>query len=217
MITVPQATEKIVKRSRYLTEAMSKNLINASSLARYIKPEVEAMVFKEVTHGSILMAIQRLQHELTTAKKSSPFFSDAPDMIVRSNLALFYIKNSPTLLTNLVRVEKESAHLQKKALFTYGRAETLILTNKMTTEIIHKILQRENISRQFENVSAITVHVPGVSADTPGILNLFVKSLAWEGINLLGLLTTETEITIVLASKDGNTAFSILQGLFAFE
>ena len=44
MITVPEATEKIVKRSRYLSEALSKDLINISSLSRYIKPEIEEII-----------------------------------------------------------------------------------------------------------------------------------------------------------------------------
>lgn len=217
MITVPQATEKVVNRSRYLSEAMSKNLINSSSLARYIKPEVEAMVFKKVTHGSVLMAIQRLQQKLGKHKRSIPFFSDAPDMIVRSNLVLFYVANSPTLLSRLTMIEKRSAKFQKKALFVYGRAEVVILANKMTGEIIQQTLENETITKTFGNVSAITIHVPEKGVETSGILNLFIKSLAWENINLLALLTTETEITLALANSDSNNAFRILQGLFVLE
>lgn len=56
MITVPEATKKIVERSRYLVEAMSKGLINYSSLARYIKTELEQMLLKPVSEASILMA-----------------------------------------------------------------------------------------------------------------------------------------------------------------
>ena len=48
MITVPEAAKKIVMRSRYLSEAMSKGIINNSSLARYIKPEIEEMLLKKV-------------------------------------------------------------------------------------------------------------------------------------------------------------------------
>ena len=48
MITVAQATEKIIYRSRYLSEAISKGLINTSALARYIKPEVDEILIKQV-------------------------------------------------------------------------------------------------------------------------------------------------------------------------
>ena len=64
MITVPEAAEKIIKRSRYLSEAMSKGFINNSSLARYIKPEIEEMVFRKVNESSVIMALNRLQKSL---------------------------------------------------------------------------------------------------------------------------------------------------------
>lgn len=214
MITVPQATEKIIKRSRYLTEAMSKNLINASSLARHIQPEVEKMVFKNVTRGSILMAIKRLERELRTDKKQQHLFSEPPDMIVRSNLALFYVKTSPTLLQQLGSIEQKSSGVQKRVLFTYGRAETMILANKLLTAEVQDTLAKEHITRLFENVSAITIHLPETSLMTPGILNVYSKSLAWEGVNLLGVLTTETELTLLFDNNDIQTAFGILQSLF---
>lgn len=217
MITVPEATEKIIKRSRYLTEALQKDLINASSLARYIKPEVESMVFKEVTHSSVLMAIQRLARDYKKRTPTTQFFAEAPDMVVRSNLVLFFVQSSPTLLSRLEEVEKESGEVQKRVLFTYGRSECLILANKMTVGKLRDVLKDEKMLNVLEHVSAITIHVHSASVTTPGILNLFIKSLSWEGINILGVLTTQSEITFVFLQQDSNAAFSILQGIFSFE
>src|SRR3989338_10901704 len=108
MITIPQAVEKIIRRSRYLSEALSKNLINASSLARYIKPEIESLVFKEVTDGSIIMALKRLRKRFSSGYRRITIFKEAPDMIVRSNLTLIYVKNSSELLSKLSAIEKKS-------------------------------------------------------------------------------------------------------------
>ena len=60
MITVPEATKNIISRSRYLTEAISKGIINNSSLARYIKPEIEEMIKKSASMPSIIAAINRV-------------------------------------------------------------------------------------------------------------------------------------------------------------
>jgi hypothetical protein len=217
MITVPQATERIIRRSRYLSEAMGKGLINASSLARHIQPEVEAMVMKPVTRGSIVMAIKRFYSSLSPKTAATPLFSEAPDMIVRSNLSLLYLKNSPTLLTKLASVEDASLTMQKKALFSYGRVETMVLANKITAEALQDILKDETLTREFADVSSITIHLPDTAVTTAGIFNFFIKSLAWEGINLLGILTTQTEITLIFATKDINTAFGILRSLFELE
>src|SRR6185312_8220822 len=97
MITVPQATKKIVERSRYLTEAMSKDLINYSSLARYIKPELEKMLFKPVSEASIIMAIKRISDEIKPKFVPLTIFEGTPEMIVRSNLVELNLANSESL------------------------------------------------------------------------------------------------------------------------
>lgn len=214
MITVPAAAEKIINRSRYLSEALSKDLINTTSLARYIKPEVQELAFKEVTIGSIAVAIKRLQKTYKKGYKKITVFAEAPDMIVRSNLTLIYVKNSDNLLSKLSQVEKDSQTFKKKALFTYGRVETLILTNKINLKGIKKILKNEEITQCFPNISSITIHLPKESVKNSGIFYFFIKSLAWEGVNILDMLSTETELTLVFEPNDTNTAFGILRSLF---
>lgn len=214
MITVPEAVDKIIKRSRYLYEALSKNLINSSSLARYIKPEVEDLTYKEVTETSIMMALTRLQKNLPKGYAQITIFKEAPDMIVRSNLTLIHVQNSPNLLQELSQIEKATQNFQKKALFTYGRVETIILTNKMNLEIIKKILKKEETTQLFPIVSSITIHLPQEAVTNPGIFYFFIKSLAWENINILDILSTRTELTLIFKPEDINAAFSILQSLF---
>ncbi len=217
MITVPQAVEKIIKRSRYLSEAMSKDLINASSLARYIKPEVEDLVFKSVTMGSIVVAIKRLGKTFSGGYRQVTAFKEAPDMIVRSNLTLIYVKNSDNLLGKLSEIEKTSKNFQKKALFTYGRVETIILTNKINLEGIRKTLRNEEVAQTFPNVSSVTIHLPEETVTNPGIFYFFLKSLAWENVNILDILSTQTELTLIFSPDNINSAFGILQSLFKKE
>jgi hypothetical protein len=214
MITVPQAVEKIINRSRYLTEALSKDLINTASLARYIKPEVEDLTFKGVTIGSIAVAIKRMQKSFSKGYRKITVFAEAPDMIARSNLTLLYVKNSDSLLSKLSEVGKNSQEFKKKALFTYGRAETAILTNKINLDNIKTTLQKEEISQTFPNVSSITIHLPKEAVGSPGIFYFFIKSLAWESVNILDILSTQTELTLIFEPKDMNTAFAILRSLF---
>lgn len=214
MITVPAAVEKIINRSRYLSEALSKDLINTTSLARYIKQEVEELTFKDVSVGAIAVAIKRLQKTYSKGYRKITVFNEAPDMIARSNLTLFYVNNSDKLLTKLSTVERSSQAFNKKALFTYGRVETAILTNKVNLEGIKNILKGEEITQVFPNVSSITIHLPKESVKNPGIFYFFIKSLAWEGVNILDMLSTETELTLVFEPKDTNGAFAILRSLF---
>ncbi|MEX2013019.1 MAG: hypothetical protein WD967_01300 [Candidatus Levyibacteriota bacterium] len=86
MITVPEATKKIVMRSRYLSEAMSKGIINNSSLARYIKPEVEEMLIKKVSNSSVIMALNRMSAEIKPKYFTGNIFKMPPQIVVHSNI-----------------------------------------------------------------------------------------------------------------------------------
>lgn len=151
MITVPEATKKIVMRSRYLAEAMSKGIINNSSLARYIKPELEELLIKPVSESAIIMALNRMEKEIKPKYFTGNIFKNPPQIMVKSN----------------------------------------------------------------KDTSSISISVPKEAAKTPGILYFFIKSIAWEGINITGIRTEETEITIEFDKKDISRAFGIIQSLFA--
>lgn len=150
MITVPEATEKIVKRSRYLSEAMSKDLINLSSLARYIKPEIEEMLIKDVSSSSIMMALKRIQKKLDT----------------------------PTSFQNLFKIPPE--------MVAHSKGES----------------------------SSIIIHLAPNHKDTHGVFYFFLKSLAWERINIHAVSSENSKLTIVVDDKDINRAFSVLKSLF---
>lgn len=51
MISVSQAVEEMVKRNPFLGDALGKGMINHSSLARIIKPQIEKTLFKDVQIG----------------------------------------------------------------------------------------------------------------------------------------------------------------------
>ena len=161
MITVPEVTQKIIMRSRYLSEAISKGIINNSSLARYIKPEIEEMLIKEVSLSAIIMALNRMSTEIKPKYFAGNIFKVPPQIIVRSKI------------------------------------------------------DNNEFKDVFGNLSSITIAMPKVAVKTPGILYFFLKSLAWEGINVVDIKASLPEITIILEEKDTNRAFSIIQSLFS--
>ncbi len=166
MTTVPEAVGKIVGRSRYLAEAMSKEIVNNSSLARYIKPEIEEMLVKKVSKSSIIMALNRLSIDIKPKYSTKNIFKTPPQIIVRSTL------------------EDEEMNCLK------------------------------SVSFKSKNLSSITISMPEDAIKTPGILYFFVKSIAWEGINIISLRSSIKEIRLIFEKKDINRAFGIIQSLF---
>ena len=56
--------------------------------------------------------------------------------------------------------------------------------------------------------------LPPGTAQIPGIYSQLLKSLAWEGINVVEVVSTLNELTIVLEEERIDAAFSIIKRLF---
>lgn len=216
MLTVPEAAEKIINRSRYLSEAISKGIINVSSLARYIKPELEQLLEKKVSYPAVVMALNRLSTQIKPKYVSNSIFKTPPDMILRSNLIEVCIANSDNLIEKYPQLLNLSKNNGKHFFTaTQGVFETTIIISKDLYGAIKEILKDESIVSKFENLSSITIKLPKEAISTPGIFYFFLKSLAWEGVNIIEIVSSYLEFTLILPDKETNRVFSILQSLFA--
>src|SRR3989344_4274286 len=215
MITVTEAAKRIIERSRYLQEALEKNLINTSSLARYIKPELEEMLVKKTSNSAIIMAIRRIMKDLKPRFTYKNIFKSTPDMITRSNLTEINIANSKYLFEkypDLIRVFKSQA--ESFFTITEGVFETTIILSRDLYPNIKKLLKEESIVDEFHDLCSITIRLPKEAIFNPGVFYFFLKSLAWEGVNIIEVVSAYRELTLILERKDTNKAFSIVQSLF---
>lgn len=214
MITVPEAAKTIIKRSRYLTEAMSKGFINNSSLARYIKPEIEEILLKKVNESSIIMALNRLQKNLKPQSKYKNIFKTKPTIIMRSNLSEISFANSETIDAKYSQILKLKEGQKFFLTFSKGVLESTIIASNDILKPIKEMTEDEKIIAEFSNLSSITIHLPKESVNTPGIFYFFLKSLAWESVNIVEIVSTVSEFTLIFEDKDVNKGFSILKSLF---
>ena len=216
MITIPETVENIIKKSPFLAESLSQGIINISALARKIKPQVENEVMKEIQIGAIVMALNRLskriQVKTTEGKK---LFGSAPDLMIRSNLIEVTFVNSEFLLQNqrllLERIDDRRNYFFT---FTQGIFETTIIAGKELKPEIIALFKDEKIISQFDDLSAITVLLPPGTTLIPGAYDFILKSLAWESINIVEVVSTFNEFTMILNSIESDRAFSIINRLF---
>jgi len=216
MITIPEVVAKIIKKSLYLEEALALGLINLSALARFIKPDVEREAMKEVKDGAVIVALNRLSRKtVKRARRLKSVFRNAPDLTVRSNLMEVTYANAERLL---LRQKKLLDQLGGKPGYfltvTQGINETTIIASRELKEKILAIFKGERIIARIENLSSITVLLPRGTALVPGVYSYILKSLAWEGINIVEVVSTLDEFTLILEDKNIDQAFSLIKKLF---
>jgi len=216
MITISESVSDIVRRKPFLEEALASGLINLSSLAREIHNEVCQRLDKDVKHGAIVMALKRLKPTINfqinlRIKKVVELMGD---ITVRSNLADYTYRNSTELtscqtkLLDIISNRKEIFYA-----FSQGIYETTLVLSDVIGEEIDEIFKDEYLTYKFSNLSSITIKLPEENAQVFGVYYHILKKLAYEGINILEIISTTHEFTVIVNDEDVDAAFSVLKRL----
>ena len=96
MVSISHVVEDIVKHRPYLSESLAAGIINVSSLAWQLQPDVERALQKGVNTGAIVMALNRLAPYLQVREQVqlNKLLSNMGDIILRSSLCDYTFKNS---------------------------------------------------------------------------------------------------------------------------
>lgn len=216
MITVPELVEDIVGKSPFLEEGLSKGIINLSSLARIIQPQIQQKLLKDIKPGAIMMALKRLSKKIspTNNQKLTSVLKNITDITVRSNILEFAFDNSPSLFENQRRLLEEISS-EKSSFFTFssGVYETSLFVSQNLGNRVKKIFQDEKLRYEMKDLSAITLILPKEAVFVPGVYYCVLKALAWQGISFVEVVSSYTELTIILQNSNVDRAFSILKQL----
>jgi hypothetical protein len=216
MESIGKLTEEIINRSPFLRESMTEGLINISALARKIQAEIEEVTGKEVKEGAIVMAIKRmplgLYHKLNVKIKN--VLGDLGDFLVRSNLSDFTFNNSDTLgakqaeLMRLINSESNGFFALCR-----GVTETTIIAGDKHKELIERLFANEKLISSKQNLASVTVKLPQVNIEICGIYYYILKQLAWKGINIIEIISTANEFTVIVDQDEVDKAFKTLMEL----
>jgi len=216
MKSVPVVLDNIISESPFLEELISLKIVNLSGLARELKDTVEERCMKPVTEASMVMALKRLADKSRgRSSLSSEVFQSSPELIVRSNLFEVTIENSTT---SLEKQKKLLAFANRQhnpfITFTHGLFETTTVASNQVKAMAISLYEGEKIISVIENVSTITIKFGVDIVDSPFIYHTVLRTLAWAGISLAEVVSTYSELTIILKNKDVELAFALIKKLF---
>ncbi|MET2983662.1 hypothetical protein [Aureibaculum conchae] len=216
MKTIQQAVTAIINKTPFIEEALYDKLINVSSLARVIKPEVEKLLRKDIKEGAIMMAINRLSPSsvLKIRKNIRKIAFSSGDFIMRSDLCDYTYKNTPTLVPKITKLLNDIGN-DSDNFFTISQGvfETSIVVSKKIESKIENIFKDEEILWSATNLASLTIKLPKTNVEQSGIYYFILKQLAWANISVQEVISTTNEITIVVKETDIKQTFSILMDM----
>jgi len=214
MRTIQETVGELLKSRPYLEEAIQDGLINLTALANQMITDVERILLKPVKTGALVMAIKRHQSgKLPMINiKATNLLKNLSNIIVRSNISVHTYENSVSLPNSLAELSVGLSK-QKGLFYTFSQGvfETTIIINNSAEQELKEKLKHENLLSSNFKLACITLYLPDENTEIPGYYYFILKKIAWEGINIIEVLSTSNEFSLILEDKNVDRAFSILK------
>ncbi len=215
MVTVSHLVKDIVKNKPFLQEALSQKIISYGNLAEQIKPKIDLAMGKEVKHSAIVMALRRYSDEVQYKQQDqAKQFNYKSEIIVKTNICDFTVLKSPSLLSKIKSlyglVDFDKGDTLNVIL---GNNEVSMIINERYNEKLTKFLKGEKIIHKETGLVALSMRFTEDFLNTPGVIFNIVRKMAWENINIYEIISTMTELTLILTRNDSMKAYEALQNL----
>jgi aspartokinase len=214
MVTISHVVNKLINEKVYLYEAISKKIASYGSVAKQLKPEIEKELGKEVAHSAIVTALRRYSDKIDTKFHDIKFNSKYAEVNLKTHIIDINVLKTQELFDKLKRfydvVDFERGDILH---IIYGRTHVAIVTNERYKEQILKLLQNQKIKKIEENLVALSFTVGKKRIDKPGVLFQITRSLAWEDINIIEIISVDLDIAFIVDKRDAIKGYNALERL----
>lgn len=209
MKSVKTCIEEIVIQNSFLEDALYYNYLNLTSFAEYIKPRLEKELVKDISVGSIKIALSRIAKEKQRSLEKIVFQTNN-----------FFIKKDIEILNipyDTKTIEKITLTLNKKvdkkeyyfSIVSWNSEINIIFCSEIR-DIIYEIVNENDINISIKNLGAIGIYLNERMLETKGMFYTITKKLAFAWINVMEIVSTYKEIVIFVKEEDIKESLNVL-------
>jgi len=213
MVTIARIVEKMIKENPSLEIALSKDIISYSKLARYLREEVEKEFGKKVNDAAITVALKRLRERSGKLfEKKGEFY--ALELNTGSNLMELTIGKSGRLPQQMKAIY-ELPELEEGCIMhaIHGNNQTTFVFTDRLEKKMKGLMAGEKLLSEIHGLAQLSIRFDEKMFETTGFIVYVLKELAWNSINLVEVVSTYTELIIIVRKDDLLSAYKIVQGL----
>lgn len=209
MKTISTCVHDLIRHQPFLDDALSRNIINFSSLAADLQPEVEKEMRKPVKQGSIIMALRRYNPSRNKFTRNN--FRKLGDIVVRSGITEYTYLNSKTIIANKARLlDAVKDEIGINLSYSSNYQESNILVSTSLKDLVEDYFKNEMQVNVKNELSSITIALPEGNTKTVGLYFYIFKLLAYEGIPVYEIISTTNYFTLFLEKEYVNQAFYLM-------
>lgn len=206
-----EAVARVVAQSLEASIMLQQGCLNLSAYAKRIQAEVENITKKEVQLGSIVIALSRLGKTLKQQPELLPP-PTAMEVSARSGLMEVVYERTQKNLELFHLLQKEVAPSQTTFFMaTQGIAEITLIAPEERLSKIQEFFHGIPPKFTMRNLSGLTLRTTEKDIYTPNVFFSMIYPFALARINVIEIISTYTEITMIFEDKDLQDAFEILK------
>ena len=209
MRRISDIVETEVLGTPFLEQGLADGIINHSALARRLRPAVERELLRPASEAAIMMAIRRIVPARRRRARGATRFGE---LTVRSNLAALTYQASPQTGVKVRRLFDRMARRRGGFVtYTQGVSEVMVVVSEAAEETAAAAMAGEHQIARLRRLAAIVIRLAPSTVRSPGVYYTILKQLAWRAINVVDVVSTYTEFTIVVDHGDVDRAFAALR------
>ena len=214
MVTVAHLVEREISKMPYLQEALIRGLINYGSLADELLPKIKEEIGKPIKHSAVMMALRRLAEKLEDKAQKNFKFSTETAITIKSGLFNVAYKKSGNISKAIQRIyETVDVNSGNVLAINLGNHEVTVVSNQKYLPKLKEIMKGEKLILETKKVAAITLSLSIELMDTPGFFYIVTRALTWENINIHEVVSTPTELTLIVDEAQVMRAYNVLNEL----
>jgi aspartokinase len=212
MESVSSLVKKMLNQKPFLLEAFERGILSYGNLAAEFRPSIESVLEKEVKDSAIVMALRRYYEELSEKDHEPMDKNLSCEIVMKTNICDFNVKKSEELLIRLKELYGIVNIARGDFLnITIGNDEiSIAVSDKYEDTVRSFLLGTEDLDFR-DGLVSLTLIFSGDFLHTPGIIYQALRKLAWENINVYEIISTMTELTVVIARDDSIKGYEALQ------
>lgn len=211
MVTISHVVEKLMNENSFLDLTVKKEIASFTSLAKYLRPDIEKELQKKVKLSAVIMALRRYADKLEKKEQtfSSHYFKN---IILKTDVFYMVMSSSPDTLNTLQNMYNEIDFKQGDIFnIIQGNYEISVITNKKYQEKLIDLIGEEKIKSIVDDHISISLLYTKDYSFTPGVLYNMSRNIAYENINILTCFHTPSEFFLILHQDDAMKCYCILE------
>ena len=214
MVTISHLVKKYVNERPFLQEAVSRGIINYANLADEMTDYIEKELKKKVKQMAVVMALRRYSEELGKKEPKKLEFNFHSQIVMKTDIIDIAVIKSPGLFKKLERLYGAIDYERGDTLnVIHGSKEVAIIAPRAHKKDVFRIIGKQEIFNIEEGLVSLSLTFSKEFLYTPGVIARVLRHLAWENVNVYEVVSTNTELTIIIHKDDSVRAYEKLQQL----